>query len=426
MLLNVPDEFASSVKSLLLYAGPPREDEREGIEELKKSGGKVIFFLTPEDKKSYELRPDEAGVNWENDQLLQKWLMENMTLWTGGQVGACGPERAGQFAAVLSEVIHLTNFDNSSMQYLAKDNEPARNIYKNWRWVEDGIPLFRAKNLGKGNVAFIVAAGPSLDEQWDTLAKIQRSRPDTTFIVCGRSYTRAMEAGIVPDFVVEVEQFSWNYRLFLFAPKPHPSTVLCCPLTGCPDVLTAWPARKMILMDHNMAQFMKMTVGTDSIDGGNSILHHMFNLAMFLGCERTVLAGADLSYPPGAKDTHAVGTFPCWPGHVLVMEHNRQEPVEVPSTDGGKVQSSQPYKNFRLYLEMQIAANKKAKGNITIYNASPHGQLIAGTEFKDLSEWLTPSLPVLSSLEPRSSLGAYSSPRVSESTSSSSESTASA
>jgi len=426
MLLKVPDEFASSVKSLLLYAGPPREDECEGIEALKKEGGKVIFFLTPEEKKVYTLKPDEAGVTWENDALLQKWLMENMAIWTGGQIGGSSREKASQFAAVLGEVINLTNFDTRSLEFLSKDNEPARNIYRNYRWVEDGIPLRRAKGMGQNAVVFIVAAGPSLNKQWETLARIQRERADTTFIVCGRSYARAMEAGIIPDFVVEVEQFEWNDRIFMFAPKPHPTTILCAPLTACPGVMSAWPARRMILMDHNMAQFMKLELGTDSIDGGNSILHHMFNLAMFLGSTNVVLAGADLSYPPGSTDTHADGTFPAWPRPILVAEHNRQEPLMLPSTDGSMVEASQPYKNFCLFLEMQIATHRKAKPVLRVYNASAHGQKIEGTEFKELTEWLTPLLPAPSSSPPPSSPESSSSSPESGSISSLSASTASA
>lgn len=412
MLLKVPDQFASSVKAMLLYAGVPREDEIQGIEDLKKGGGKVIFFLTPEERAVYHLKADEAGVNWESDALVQKWLMENLQTWQGGQIGGSSQERATQFAKVLGEVITLTNFDNRSLEFLTKDNEPGRNIYKNWRFADEGIHLRRAKNVGKGNVAFIVAAGPSLNTQWETLAKIQRSRPDTTFIVCGRAYAKAMEMGVVPDFVVEVEQFEWDDKIFLFAPKPDPTTILCVPPTGCAGLLPAWPARKMLLVDHNMAQFMKLEVGLDSIDGGNSILHHMFNLSMFLGCDRAVLVGADLSYPPGATDTHADGTFPAWPRHVLVMEHNRQEPVTVPSTNGGTVEASQPYKNFCLFLEMQIAAHKKAKPELEVWNASPNGQKINGSVFKDLAEWLTPSSPVQLPSEPPSSLGHYSSPPV--------------
>lgn len=423
MLLKVPDEYASSVKSMLLYAGLPREDEVPGIEQFKKAGGNVIFFLSPEEKGKYTLKPDEAGVTWENDTLLKKWLFENMHLWTGGQIGGSSPEKAQQFAGVLGEVVNLTNFDTQSVTFLAKDNEPAKNMYRNFRWVDDGVPLRRAKGLGKGQTAVIVAAGPSLNDQWTDLVRIQREVENTTWIVCGRSYAKAAESGIVPDFVVEVEQFDWDDKIFMFAPKPGPFTTLCGPLTACPGLFTAWPSLKMMLVDHNVAKLFGWEIGTDSIDGGNSILHHMFNLAMFLGCERVCLAGADLAYPPGSKDTHADGTFPAWPRQVLVQEHNRQTPLELVSTDGGKVQSSQPYRNFGLFLEMQIATHRKAKPALDVINFSAHGQKIEGTHYEDVKTWNGLQRLSLSASASSAELG--SSPQESPSTSSSSEPTAS-
>lgn len=379
-------------KSLMLYAGVP--NNTDDIESFKKAGGKLIFFLTQEEKKTYTLKDDEAGVTWESDQYLHDWLLGNVGLWMGGQVGGNTEERAGKLAAVLFDIIELHNFDVASQKFLGKENVPTKNAFRNYRWVEDGIPLSRSKDKAKGAIAVIVAAGPSLDSQWAHLARLQRAGLNTVFIVAGRSYKQAMKSGVEPDFVVEVEQFEWDDAIFTFAPEPPKCTILAGPISTCPGVFQKWPGNKMIMLDHSTAQMFGMKIGEESMDGGNSILHHMFNLACFLGCDTVCLAGADLSYPKDSKDTHAEGTFPHWPRHILVQEHNRQDPLEVDCTAGGKVTSSQPYKNFCTFLQIQIDRAKKKNPKLEVVNFSPAGQLIKGTTFKDIQTWNGPSSEV--------------------------------
>lgn len=373
-------------KTLLLYAGIP--NATDDIEGFKKNGGRIIFFMTSEEKASYTLKADEAGVLWDDDQYIHNWLLNNVGLWLGGQIGGNTEARASQLAGVIFPVIELHNFDIQSQKFLGKENVPTKNAFRNYRWVEDGIPLHRAKDKNKGGIGILVAAGPSLNTQWADLARIQRlTGPSTMVFVAGRSYKAAMKHGVEPDMVVEVEQFEWDDAIFTFAPEPPKYTILTGPISTCPGVFQKWPGNKMIMLDHNTAQMLGFKVGEDSMDGGNSIIHHMFNLAVFMGCETILLAGVDLAYPKGCTDTHADGTFPNWPRDILVQEHNRQDPHEVPCTSGGTVAASKPYQNFCTFLQIQIHNAKKANPNLQVVNFSPHGQLIKGTTFKDISTW---------------------------------------
>lgn len=397
-------------KTLLLYAGIP--NSTDDIEGFKKNGGRIIFFMTSEEKAQYSLKPDEAGVLWDDDQYIHNWLLNNVGLWLGGQIGGNSEARAGQLAGVIFPVIELHNFDIQSQKFLGKENVPTRNAFRNYRWVEDGIPLHRAKDKNKGGVGILVAAGPSLNSQWADLLRIQRLPGQSTMVfVAGRTYKAAMKNGVEPDMVVEVEQFEWDDAIFTFAPEPPQYTILAGPISTCPGVFQKWPRNKMVLLDHNSAQMLGFKVGEDSIDGGNSIIHHMFNLAVFMGCETILLAGVDLSYPKGSTDTHADGTFPLWPRDILVQEHNRQDPHEVPCTSGGMVTASKPYQNFCTFLQIQIHNAKKVNPRLQVINLSPHGQLIKGTTFKDIATWnglsseVSPSSPApsVSSPEPASS-----------------------
>lgn len=395
-------------RSLLLYAGIP--NGKDDIEGFKKNGGKIIFFLTSEEKKQYALKPDEAGVTWDSDQYIHDWLLNNVGLWLGGQVGGNSEDKAAKFAGVMFPVIELHNFDVQSQKFLGKESVPTRNAFKNYRWVEDGLPLSRAKDKAKGAVGVIIAAGPSLNTQWEHLKRIQQLGIPMVVIVAGRSYKKAMKSGVEPDIVVEVEQFEWDDAIFTFAPEPPKFTILAGPISTCPGVFQKWPGNKMIMLDHSTAQLFGMKIGEESMDGGNSILHHMFNLAVFMGCETICLAGADLSYPKGSKDTHADGTFPSWPQSILAQEHNRQDPFDVPCTSGGTVEASKPYQHFCTFLQIQIHRAQQKNPKLKVINFSPDGQLIKGTEYQEISTWNGPSssaqqlspVPSASSLEPGS------------------------
>jgi hypothetical protein len=411
--------MASDLVSLpMLFAGVPKEEEIPAIQEHKAKGGKIIYFVSPEERGSMVLKENEAGVVWNNDAFVKQFLFENIHGWIGakvgifdGQVGANvgSMERGQKLASMMSDVLQLWSFDTTSAKHLFKNMVPQQNMFKNHRWVEDGVPFSAFKGKGKGVITIIIAAGPSLDSQWEHLKRIRDTRKDVGFICCGRSYKQAMKHGIIPEFVHEVEQYDWNDRLFLFAPEPPPNTFLIGPLSACPNLFHAWPnkGKVCITLDHNYASMFGATkedIDTlaKSMDGGNSIAHHMFNFAGWLGSETICIAGMDFAYPPGHKATHAEGTFHMWSPEVHKTELAYQNHMDVPSTSGGTVKSSQPYRNFCTFMEIAIQKQKKFIPNLRVINFSPNGQKIEGTIYEDVSTWgLMPSQPP-SSAQPSS------------------------
>jgi hypothetical protein len=402
----------------MLFAGVPKESELPAIEAHKAKGGKVIYFVQPEDQPKLTLKEGEAGVVWSDDSFVKKFLFDHVHQWIGGKLGTFdgqvganeGDMPKGQhLASMMADVLQLWSFDHTSAQHLFKDSVPQRNMFRNHRFIEDGTPFQVFKARGRGVTTVLVAAGPSLDTQWEHLRRIRQNMPNAGFIVCGRSYKQAMKHGIAPEFVMEVEQYDWNDRLFLFAPEPPPNTYLVGPLSGCPNVYHAWPnkGKVVITWDHNYAQLMGDTQAQidnheHSMDGGNSILHHMFNFAVWLESQTIVLAGVDFAYPPGHQDTHAQGTFHAWGQDVARTEHSYQNELMVPSTDGGLVKASQPYRNFATFLEISINKAKKWIPNLKVVNFSPKGQKIEGTVYEDVSTWAMSPPP--SSVPPSSSL----------------------
>lgn len=402
----------------MLFAGVPSEAEIPTIKAHKERGGKIIYFVTPEEQASLTLQPNEAGVVWNNDAFVKAFLFQHVNQWIGGKLGVfdgqvgANPgqmDRGQRLASLMADVLQLWSFDTTSAKHLFKDKVPQQNMFKNHRWVEDGIPFQAFKGKGKGVTTIIIAAGPSLDSQWEHLKRIRDTRKDVGFICCGRSYKMAMRHGINPEFVHEVEQYEWNDRLFLFAPEPPQGTILVGPLSGCPNVYHAWPnkGKVCITWDHNYADLMGATQKeiedqAKSMDGGNSIAHHMFNFATWLGSETICLAGMDFAYPPGHKATHAEGTFHMWNPDVHRAEMNYQIPMDVPCTSGGMVKGSQPYRNFCTFMEISISKQKRYIPNLQVINFSPNGQKIEGTIYQDIATWGTLPSPAPSSVQPSS------------------------
>lgn len=394
---------ASTVNLPMLFAGPPSPEEMPLIEQYRKDKRTIIYFLTPEEAKTFKLVEGEAGVVWTDDAFVKNFMFQHIHAWMGGQIGILdstigsnkdNQDRSARLASIMQDVIQLWSFDTSSAQHLFKDMVPQKNMFRNHRWIEDGAPFSAFKGKGKGIVTVLIAAGPSLDSQWEHLRRIRQNMPNAGFVVCGRSYKQAMKNGVAPEFVYEVEQFEWDDRLFLFAPEPPPATFLVGPLTACPNLFHAWPNRGQVCItwDHNYAQMMGATAEeiknkTKSMDGGNSIIHHMFHFATHLESETVVLAGVDFAYPEGHKDTHAAGTFHMWNPEVWKTEHGKQAPMQVPCTAGGMVLGSQPYRNFATYMEIAIQDAKRRNPALKVVNFSPKGQKIEGTVYEDISTW---------------------------------------
>ncbi len=381
--------YASTTKNLMLYVGIP--DETNPVEKYKADGTKMIYIVTPEEKASgFQIKEDEGAIVWESDTYLKRWFFENLHTWMGGKIDSSmsAQERMKRVAAILLEVIDLSNFDSNSAKILGKDNLPLRNVMQNFRWIEDGIKLSRFKNVFKGANVLVIAAGPSLNSQWETLRQLRIADPKLVIMVCGRNYRNTMKYGVHPQFVLEAEEFDWVDNQWMFAPMPPENTILATTPNVCPGILKHWPSEKVVLIDHNLAQMFGWKVGEDSIDGGNSILHIIVNFAVFIGAKNVYLAGVDFGYPKGALEkSHCDGSFPNWNPDVNKQESMFQDFLWMPSTDGGQVQSSPPYRNFKTFLELQIHKYTTLDKDLKFWNLSPHGCKIAGTEYLDIVKW---------------------------------------
>ena len=402
----LPPGKLEGAKFLWVVGLPSTPDVLAQIAEAKKEGKHVLRVVTPEQKLMLSLGVDEQGVTWDNDEKLKRFLFEHAEMWLGCKMIAEPDDpKMDRFAEIMGELMTLHNFDQSSAKALNEDNVPQRNAFRNSKWVTDGVPLKRLKDsLGKmGAYCIIIAAGPSLNRQWAELARIRKTDPRARFFIVGRTYKEAMKHGVFPDAVIECEQFDWNIALWLFAPIPHPHTILAGTMNVCPEILSTWPGDKCVLLDHTHAQMLKMKPGTDSIDGGNSVAHLAFNLAHHCGCNPIILAGVDLGYPLSEKeDTHATGTFHAWGADIERAEHTPQEVMVVESNDGQPLRSSPHYKRFATFFELQREKFVRENPKLKTLTFSPRGHKMAGFDYVEIDKWAQPNTPPPSGSSPAS------------------------
>jgi hypothetical protein len=143
--------------------------------------------------------------------------------------------------------------------------------------------------------AIVVAAGPSLDRLLPALSEAQKS----AVVICVDTALRPLlAAGITPNFVVTVDPSQANARHLTDLP-PCDETCLVAEASLDPLALGSFRGRTFFFTVSNhhpwpWLQTQGYTVGRLRVWG--SVLTTAFDLAMKMGCNPIVFAGADLAY----------------------------------------------------------------------------------------------------------------------------------
>ena len=431
----------------VFYLGRPDEEEpHRSMERCTKLHEKfpemhmVSFVETRKDADELEAKAEKGKhevVLWEGDGKLMDWLMDHLHLVLGAQI--VGPrwykcpdghlsagtyttlrekceecsngvaivepaaDRIRRFAEVFGKVTKLSRFDTVSGEVLTTLVNPTKNLFKNVIYAL-GCPLHPAiqardlRGAGRGKGALLCAAGPSLER---ALPDLKRLQDQYLILSVGRSYKLLRQHGIRVDYAVSVEMFDWDSAIFDDLGDVG-ETVLAFASVCAPATVQKWTGRRVCLWDIESARLMDRD---DWIYGGNSVAHHMLNLAaQILECEPLILVGVDLAYT--APKSHAEGTSPAsWPAEIVDKDAAyHAEELWVPCTGKGgvfypachrvlapfggggfaiggpmEVRSSPSYECFASLFSILISKHGKRT-----LNACPNGQKIDGAEYVDL------------------------------------------
>jgi hypothetical protein len=150
-------------------------------------------------------------------------------------------------------------------------------------------------DAARGLPAAVVAAGPSLDRALPALARIQHS---ALIIAVDTALRPLLGAGIAPHLVVAVDPTEANARHLTELP-PCPGTFLVAEGSIDPMAVAGFAGRTFFfnVSDHAPWPWLRAQ-GRDPgrLRAFGSVLTSAFDLALRMGCDPVIFAGADLAF----------------------------------------------------------------------------------------------------------------------------------
>lgn len=215
-----------------------------------------------------------------------------------------------------------------------------------------------------GHAAILAAAGPALA---DSLEFIRGNRDRAVVIAVNSALKPLLAAGITPHFVV-INDTSTDSEPTLAGLPLLPDTVLvahCLSTTGSTATGGACFPRSYFFGNFPGQPFPKRA----SLLLHGSVITTAFALAEYLGCNRAVLAGVQLSSPDplamnyargSQHEAHASGVTE------LALTHRWPELYPVTAADGSRV-----YTTLNFFDAAQWFADRIRQANLTVVNLCP-------------------------------------------------------
>ncbi len=222
------------------------------------------------------------------------------------------------------------------------------------------------KDLYKNKPVLIVATGPSLNKQLDTL---QKYKDHFIIIAVDPAVPILKKYGIVPQYVVSIDPKKrpyWRHN------ELDPSTTFLIEIGCCPDV--AWSSNHNYLVTscHKDVHRLMNALGIQVplMMNGGSVATSAFNFAHFTGANPIVMVGQDLAWT-GGKD-HAEGYVSQYSQEILNARYERG--FEVEGYDGNPVRTEKQLLGYKTWFEERI----KHMPETLVINATEGGAKIHG------------------------------------------------
>ena len=172
------------------------------------------------------------------------------------------------------------------------------NAASNFAYVRPTETLERLIDKYKDYTAVIVGSGGSLDDNYEKLKKLDRSK---TLILCVNSSLKTLIANqIIPDYVVAVDASDHIYKDF-----DNINTYLLKLIANTsvdPRTLSTWEGERYLFnMDQKGSDFLENTLHVmyskyPQIQNAGCSVNSSVIIALMMGCRKIYLVGADFGY----------------------------------------------------------------------------------------------------------------------------------
>ncbi|MFH1738810.1 MAG: 6-hydroxymethylpterin diphosphokinase MptE-like protein [bacterium] len=277
------------------------------------------------------------------------------------------------------------------------------NILRNLPAIAGAIQVQELHGRCKGEPAFVVAAGPSLDKNISHLVEAHRHG---WVIAADTTLTPLRQAGVNPQMLVTFDPTPLNERHFAGWPDLG-ETILAFHPEAHAEIPRTYLGKARLLVLHDGENQLLRSLGlspkpAECLVRGAMTGHLAFNLAVYLGCDPIVLVGMDLAFSPVGGSTH---TSAAALGRVVrahegaratigpisgLAEEMETELVELPGIDGGTVYGPPIYQTYLKLMEQEISRH-----NRLVIDATEGGTRKARTQAMSLAQ----AIQVVESLE---------------------------
>lgn len=257
------------------------------------------------------------------------------------------------------------------------------NTLRNLPALRQAKSVSQLDGLARGVPTVVAAAGPSLDRD---LPHIAAHRERALVIAVDTALRPLLNANVTPDLVVAVDPTETNARHLVELPL-CPDTYLVGEGSLDPEAFSTFQDRVFAfrVADHHPWPWLhECGLDVGRLRAWGSVLTTAFDLALRMGCDPIVFAGADLAFTGGRP--YARGTTyeadwrrdvawgvrleECWEKHLADW------PVTIePGVDGSTVPTAPHLRSFRDWL---VAEAANAHGR-TVANATSGGILMGSS-----------------------------------------------
>lgn len=240
-------------------------------------------------------------------------------------------------------------------------------LQQNKHYWQNDRPVQRLFNtVAPGRDVFVIASGPSLEQQCDYLYQRQQQSGAPLLIAVDTAVKALLAQQVVPDIVVTMDHKIGLGHLPC-AQLPPSTALVYFPLVN-PDLLAQFNGKRYVAMSQSkLFDSVRSELSADSLYIHGSVIHPAVDLAVKMGAKQLVLFGADFAF--SANKTHAGwNDKTLGPGYASATDW-------VKNAQGEKVPTLRNLLTYRLGLERFI----RAHSTVQFFNASTVGAVIAGT-----------------------------------------------
>lgn len=167
-------------------------------------------------------------------------------------------------------------------------------IFKNLPYILNTTPLGEIQNIYKGRTAVVVAAGPSLDANIET---IKKNRDNIVIFCIGQAYKALFKNGITPDFVNVIELVDCSGQLKEF--DLSKINLITNSFTNN-SIYQLKPKRHFLFpsftdpLNTALADILDLDISI--YDEKGTVAYEAICSAKIVGCSKIILVGQDLAY----------------------------------------------------------------------------------------------------------------------------------